>query len=151
MSVVDFPQSPARPDLLVGPFEYWKVVVDGRAIPHLTGFHDGGGIALVVDGRFAATFPPELAHQAARLIANAMAVAEGYPHMGATSKEQPFAPQPRAPPSRSSDLLQRRNAGAGRAHELITASCSTDYIISETWQAVIDAALSTPDRIGGKG
>ena len=92
-NVVDLPPPTGRPSLLVGPFEYHAVVVDGRRVPGLTGFPDGDGIALVVDGRFSATFPTELAYQAAWLIAEAMAIAHGYPHFGATSKDRPFAPQ----------------------------------------------------------
>lgn len=67
--------------------------VDGRIIPRLTGYREGDKIVLVVDDRFSASFSEDDARQAAWLIAQAMAVSEGYPHMGATSKEQPFAPQ----------------------------------------------------------
>lgn len=91
-NVVQIPPRENPPELLVGPFEFWKVQVDGRIIPRLTGFHDGDKIGLVVDGRFSGSFPWEYAHQAAWLIAQAMAIAEGYPHLGAPNKEQPFAP-----------------------------------------------------------
>lgn len=93
-SVVDFPQPPQQPPLLIGPFEYHQVVVEGRAIPKLTGYpQDDGRITLIVDGRFMVDFPADIARQAAWLIANAMAVASGYSHLGADSKGQPpFAP-----------------------------------------------------------
>ena len=82
-----------RPELLVGPFEEWRVQVDGRIIPRLTGYHDGDRIALVVDGRFGASFSKDDAYHAAWLIAQALAVGEGYSHLGAASKEKPFAPR----------------------------------------------------------
>lgn len=90
------------PSLLIGPFTEWRVVVEGHVIPRLTGFHDGDKIALVVDGRFSASFEPEDAHQAAWLIAQALAIGEGYAWLGATSKDQPFAPiagELKAPPT----------------------------------------------------
>ena len=87
-------QFPTRelPPLLIGPFQEWRVIVEGRAIPRLTGYKEGDKIALVVDGRFSATFSEADARQVAWLIANATAIAEGYPWLGAESKNQPFAP-----------------------------------------------------------
>jgi hypothetical protein len=86
------PRAQSEDPLLIGPFETWRVVVDGRVIPRLTGFYDDQNIALVVDGRFSASFPPELARQAAWLLAQALAIGAGYTHSGATDKGQPFAP-----------------------------------------------------------
>jgi hypothetical protein len=83
---------PQPPDLLIGPFEEWRVIVEGRIIPKLTGYHDGDKIGLVLDHRFSASFAPDDARQAAWLIANALAIGEGYSHLGALTKEQPFAP-----------------------------------------------------------
>jgi hypothetical protein len=91
-NVVQFPPLEKRPDLLVGPFEEWRVQVEGRIIPRLTGYHDGDKIALVVDHRFSSSFEPDAAYSAAWLIAQAMAIAEGYPFLGAETKQQPFAP-----------------------------------------------------------
>lgn len=85
-------QQPEPPELLIGPFEVWKVQVEGRIIPRLTGFHDGDKIALVVDGRFSASFAKEDAYGAAVLIAEALAIGQGYSHMGAENKDMPFAP-----------------------------------------------------------
>jgi hypothetical protein len=86
-------QQPEPPELLIGPFKVWKVQVDGRIIPRLTGFHDGDKIAIIVDGRFSHSFAKEDAYQAAWLIAQAMAIGQGYAHLGADNKERPFAPQ----------------------------------------------------------
>jgi hypothetical protein len=91
-NVVQLPPAPKQPDLLVGPFEQWRVQVEGRIIPRLTGFRDGDKIALVVDGRFSASFSEEDARQSAWLIAQAMAISEGYSFLGAATKDQPFAP-----------------------------------------------------------
>lgn len=92
MTVIELPPPPKRPDLLVGPFQEWRVQVDGRIIPGLTGFKDGDKIGLIVDGRFSASFSEDDAYQAAWLIAQALAVGEGYPHLGAETKSRPFAP-----------------------------------------------------------
>jgi hypothetical protein len=93
-NVTKFPDPPKPPDLLIGPFSEYRVVVEGRLMPLLTGFREGDKIWLVVDGRFACgPFSEEQAHQAALLAGQAMAVTAGYPHLGAASKEQPFAPQ----------------------------------------------------------
>jgi len=94
MSVVDFPAGPEPEPLLVGPFEVYRVVVEGRAIPKLTGRRNSdGSYSLTIDGRFGADFPDEAtARQAAWLIGQGMAVMSGYTHLGAESKNQPFAP-----------------------------------------------------------
>ena len=91
-NITQFPKPVDQPPLLIGPFEEWRVQVEGRIIPRLTGFRDGDKITLVVDRRFSATFAKEDAHQAAWLIAQALAIGEGYPSLGATDKRQPFAP-----------------------------------------------------------
>lgn len=92
-NVTDFPAPPRQPDLLVGPFENWVVVVDGKQLPHLSGYREGDKYWLVVDHRFGCgPFSEEDARQAARLAGQAMAVISGYPHLGADSKDMPFAP-----------------------------------------------------------
>lgn len=91
-NIVKFPEPPPA-ELLVGPFNEWRVQVDGRIIPRLTGFHDGDKIALVLDHRFSHSFNKDDAYSAAWLIANALAIGEGYSHLGAESKAQPFAPR----------------------------------------------------------
>jgi hypothetical protein len=79
---------------MVGPFEYHRVIVEGRAIPNLTAHRDGPGqIALVIDHRFSVTVPADLGESVAWLIANAMAIAAGYPSMNAETKDRPFAPR----------------------------------------------------------
>ena len=91
-NVTPFPLPSKQPPLLIGPFQEWRVVVEGRIIPRLTGFHDGDKIALVVDHRFSASFAPEDARQAAWLISQALAIGEGYTHLGAETKGYCFAP-----------------------------------------------------------
>jgi hypothetical protein len=89
-------QRMAIPPLLVGPFSEYRVIVDGRVVPNLTGIRcpHTGKISLCVDRRFAGQFSTEEdARQAAWLIAEAMAIASGYPHFGADSKDRPFAPR----------------------------------------------------------
>lgn len=90
--VIAFPTKDTE-SLLVGPFEQYKVQVEGRIIPGLTGHpQEDGRVTLIVDGRFAVDFPKEVASQAAWLLANALAVGAGYTHLGAANKGQPFAP-----------------------------------------------------------
>jgi hypothetical protein len=91
-NVIQIPEREKPEDLLIGPFEEWRVQVEGRIIPRLTGFKDGDKIALVLDGRWSASFNEEDARQAAWLIANALAIGEGYAFLGSANKDQPFAP-----------------------------------------------------------
>lgn len=104
--IIDFPPpidpNAAAEAMLVGPFETYRIVVDGRCIPHLTAFRDGDKIALVVDDRFSHSFNKADAYQAAWLIGNALAVGAGYSHIGAETKEQPFAP-----------IMSQMNLGGG--------------------------------------
>lgn len=88
------PIRPARPELLIGPFEAYKVVVEGRAIPNMTGFKEGDKTFLILDNRLSIGVPHDLAPTVAWFAANAMAIGQGYTHLGATSKDaSPFAPQ----------------------------------------------------------
>jgi hypothetical protein len=94
--MADVTRFPANevPELLVGPFQEWRVVVDGRAIPGLTGYKEGDITWLTVDHRFSQPFKTsDDAHSAAVLIAQAMAIASGYSHLGAETKDQSFAPK----------------------------------------------------------
>lgn len=91
-NIINFPRE-EQPELLIGPFEVWKVQVEGRIIPGLTGRKRGEVTELIVDSRFGVDVPNDLAPQVAWLIANAMAVAQGYTHLGAASRDaRPFAP-----------------------------------------------------------
>lgn len=93
-NVTQFPPPPDPPPLLIGPFQTYHVVVDGRIIPRLTGWTKGDKTWLCVDRRFGGGFSTEEdARQAAYLIANAMAVAEGYAWVGAENKDRCFAPK----------------------------------------------------------
>ena len=92
-NVTRFPERPAQPDLLIGPFSEHRVIVEGRIMPLLTGFREGDKIWLVVDHRFACgPFGEDEARQAAILAGQAMAITAGYPHLGAPSKDQPYPP-----------------------------------------------------------
>lgn len=69
-----------------------SVIVDGRVVPFLHA-HDGGDSwRLVLDGRFRASFPKDR-HDLLWFLANAMAVAAGYPCLEAEAKHRPFAPR----------------------------------------------------------
>lgn len=69
------------------------VVIDGRAIPHLTMVEQADSIDLILDGRFCIDVPKDRAQQVAWFVANALAIGQGYSHMGAETKGMPFARQ----------------------------------------------------------
>lgn len=89
-NVTQFPTSTPA-EFLVGPFSEWRVQIEGRMIPRLTAFKDGDKIGLVVDHRFSHSFAKDDAYQASWLLAQALAIGEGYPHLAANNKERPFA------------------------------------------------------------
>jgi hypothetical protein len=97
-NVTHLPDPPKRPDWIVGPFEEWRVIIDGRMIPRLNARRlSSGGVSLLLDKRFILDIPDEgLAYQVASFVANALAIGEGYPWSGAETKSQPFAPQAHA-------------------------------------------------------
>ncbi len=69
-------------------------VVEGRQIPRLMiREREDGQIELILDRRFAIDVPPTLAPQVAWLVANALAIGEGYTHLGAETKDSSFAPK----------------------------------------------------------
>ena len=78
---------------MVGPFQVYEVVINGRSIPRLTARPEDEKIAFILDGRFGASFWPKDAEQAAWLIAQALAIGEGYSYIGAENKDRPFAPR----------------------------------------------------------
>lgn len=96
-NIVTLPEK-KKLEWIVGPFEEWRVVIDGRMIPKLTAYRQTDGrVTLSLDHRFIIDLPDEgLAYQVAAFAANAMAIGKGYPWSGAESKQQPFAPQAHA-------------------------------------------------------
>lgn len=70
-----------------------RVVIEGREIPRLRAKDRGDEVTLILDGRLGIDVPKELGRTVAWLVANALAIGEGYSHLGAESKDHPFAPQ----------------------------------------------------------
>ena len=91
MNVID---TPKRPPFLMEPFlDYRPVVLEGRVIPRLTGHQvTESETEIILDGRFGATFPNDLAYQAAWLIANALAIGQGFAYLSSETVDRPFAP-----------------------------------------------------------
>jgi hypothetical protein len=89
--ITDFPAPSVPPEFLFAYHEMDRVEIEGRIIPRLRGMRHGDLVTLEVDGRFCVDFPTDIARQAAWLVAQALAVGAGYPHLGATSKDMPFA------------------------------------------------------------
>lgn len=78
----------------IGPFvAEHRVVVDGRRLPHLSAIpsEDGSMISLCLDHRYIIDGTPEEVAKWAAFIANCMAVAAGYSHVGAEKKYEIFA------------------------------------------------------------
>ena len=92
-NVVQFPKPPEPVEFLIGPFTEYRVMVEGRIIPRLTGCRVKDGVELVIDKRFGVTVPDEFAYKVAWLLSNAMAVAAGYAFLGSEDRSQPFAPK----------------------------------------------------------
>lgn len=71
MTIEQFPILPKR-EMLIGPFEDYRVVLDGKVIPLLTGRKQPNGrVWLELDHRFAGEFSEDDAWQVAHLVANA--------------------------------------------------------------------------------
>jgi hypothetical protein len=91
-NVTQFPEPTKPPEFLVGPFERYKVLIEGRVIPGLTAQPHDDAVTLIVDERFGVTFPKAIALDAAWLIAQALAVGSGYSSLSAEIPGRPFAP-----------------------------------------------------------
>lgn len=70
----------------IGPFELYRIVVDGYQVPHLTGRPIDGMWHFTFDSRFGCDVPEKYAHGVAWMIANAMAVGAGFTCFGENSK-----------------------------------------------------------------
>lgn len=92
-NVTQFPPPEKAPEFMIGPFTEHRVVIEGRLIPHLTASREGDNIFLVIDHRLGITVPGDRAYDICWLLANAMAVAQGYPCFTSDNKDRPFAPQ----------------------------------------------------------
>lgn len=90
INVIDIKEIPS----VVGSYSAdHSVIVDGHSIPRMRCIDHGLVIEFILDRRFSFTFPKECAYLAAHFAAQAMAIGEGYPHLGAETKDRPFAPQ----------------------------------------------------------
>jgi len=92
-NVVEFSGGEKPVDFLIGPFSYYQVVIEGRAIPRLTGYKGETKTWLRLDNRFGIEVPNDLAYQVAWMLANALAIGEGFAFLGSETKERPFAPK----------------------------------------------------------
>jgi hypothetical protein len=93
-NIVKLPDPPKPPEWMIGPFEEWRVVIEGREIPKLQArkFESRPGtVSFLLDHRFGLDVPEELAYQVAWYVANAMAIGAGYAYLGADEKFKPFA------------------------------------------------------------
>jgi hypothetical protein len=72
---------------IIGPFDDYRVTVNGYRVPHLNAVRHDGLISLELDERFACDIPDdERALPIIDFVANAMAVAAGYSCFGENSQ-----------------------------------------------------------------
>jgi hypothetical protein len=69
------------------------VIIEGRCVPRMHCFERESETEIVIDGRFSYTFPKDWGFLAAAMAAQAMAIGAGYSHLGAETKDGPFAPR----------------------------------------------------------
>ena len=70
----------------------YTAVVEGKEIPQLMVYERvEKEITILLDRRFAIDVPREISHSVCWMIANALAIGEGYPFLGAKTKDKPFA------------------------------------------------------------
>jgi hypothetical protein len=92
--VTTFPRKPDHIDAMKGAkLSGHSVIVEGRCVPLLTMYDSGETVEFTLDGRFSIDIPREISLQIAWLVAQALAIGQGYSHLGATEKGRPFAPQ----------------------------------------------------------
>ena len=91
--VVKFPDQPE-----LGVIEFgvqrpgFTAVVEGREIPRLMVRECGGDqITICLDNRFEIDVPRERSAQICWMVANALAIGEGYAFLGSPDKSKPFA------------------------------------------------------------
>lgn len=90
-NVTDFPTPEPKPWHM--PYhEADRVIIEDRMIPKLTAKDEGDEVSIILDGRLSISVPKALGHQVAWLVANALAIGQGYSHLGGQTKDLPFAP-----------------------------------------------------------
>jgi hypothetical protein len=105
-----------------GPFSTHDVVVDGWRIPFLHAHPTGAAdekVMLVLDNRLADTFTIEEAERFVPFLANAIAIALGYPCHPNEDTAQPLVRQPQPRPVRMHGLTGVRTSADG-------AGCSSE-------------------------
>lgn len=88
----------------IGPFELYRIVVDGYQVPNLTGRLINGMWHFTLDSRFGVDVPERYGHGVAWMIATAQAIGAGYSCFGENSKP--------------ANLFKRRLLGIGISSEI---------------------------------
>jgi len=98
---------------IVGPFQSYRVIVDGRRVPFLEALPvNGGKVSLLLDGRYALDISVADADAFIPWVADAIAVAMGYTCHPRAGKE-PLRAGP-FPPSHSIDWMETEDADPSR-------------------------------------
>lgn len=93
MTVLEMPEKRDRIEDMKGCKRFgYSVVVEGREIPLLSMIDEVEHIHLTLDNRLSIDIPRDYAPQVAWLVANALAIGQGYPSLNAQTKDMPFAP-----------------------------------------------------------
>lgn len=90
-NVLHLPSREGPPEFMIGPFEEYRIVIEGKLIPKLTAFREGDDICLVLDHRLSISISKDRAYDVAWLVANAMAIGAGYPSILGETRDLPFA------------------------------------------------------------
>jgi hypothetical protein len=70
----------------IGPFQEYRITVNGYRVPRLTGHIIDDVLTLCLDNRFALDVPEEYAIPVVQFVANALAVGAGYSCFGENSE-----------------------------------------------------------------
>lgn len=92
-NIIKFPETETpKEDWIIGPFEEYRCVIEGRKIPMLEARRVSDGVNLIVDNRFCVCVPEDIAESVAWLLAQALAVGSGYASLSQPTKDRCFAP-----------------------------------------------------------
>jgi len=95
-NIVEFPppEGPYGPRSIIGPAATGNhVLVDARIIPLMHAHEVEAGIEIILDRRFSITVSHDDAYPVAWMIAQALAIGQGYSSVRAENKDRPFAPE----------------------------------------------------------
>lgn len=82
----------------------YTAIVEGREIPRMMVKERGEMVTVNLDNRWEIDVPRELSASICWMIANALAIGEGYAFLGSPNKDKPFAPEVIGPFGKPGDI-----------------------------------------------